>query len=206
MNCRIIKVRGGIKVEEKQKVEELDQEIDEVEKQSKSSDTTDEPTVEEVSKVEESTNEDVIQTLESEKQALEEKVLRLQAEIANMQRINQKERQDAAKYRSQNLATELLDVVDNLERALATETTSEDAVALKKGVEMVVSQLKLAFEREKIQEINPEGEVFNPNFHQAVSVMAGDEETESDTVLNVLQKGYQLHDRVLRPAMVIVSE
>lgn len=205
MNCRIIKVRGGINLEEKQKVEELDQEIDEVEKQAQQSDKKDEST-EEVSIVEESTNEDVIQTLESEKQALEEKVLRLQAEIANMQRINQKERQDAAKYRSQNLATELLDVVDNLERALATETTSEDAVALKKGVEMVVSQLKLAFEREKIQEINPEGEVFDPNFHQAVSVMAGDEETESDTVLNVLQKGYQLHDRVLRPAMVIVSE
>ncbi|WP_446456669.1 nucleotide exchange factor GrpE [Tuanshanicoccus yangjingiae] len=149
---------------------------------------------------------DPIAVLEAEKEALEERVLRLQAEIANMQRINAKERQDAAKFRSQKLASELLDVVDNLERALQTETVSEDAAALKKGVEMVMTQLKSTFEREQIVVIDPIGEAFNPNFHQAVSVMPAAEGQASETVLTVLQKGYQLHERVLRPAMVIVAE
>lgn len=178
-----------------------------------------EPNVEETVNIDEEVNqeevlvaeeavpeEDPIAILEAEKMALEERVLRLQAEIANMQRIHTKERQDAAKYRSQKLASEMLDVLDNLDRALQTPTTSEDANALKKGVEMVVSQVKNAFERENIIVIDPIGETFDPNYHQAVSVMPGEEGQESEIVINVLQKGYQLHERVLRPAMVIVSE
>ncbi|MBS4456536.1 nucleotide exchange factor GrpE [Tuanshanicoccus lijuaniae] len=149
---------------------------------------------------------DPVKALEAEKEVLEERILRLQAEIANMQRINAKERQDAAKFRSQKLASDLLEVVDNLERALQAETTSEDAAALKKGVEMVMSQLKTTFERENIVVIDPIGQSFDPNFHQAVSVMTATDGQASETVLNVLQKGYLLHERVLRPAMVIVAE
>ncbi|MBF6625577.1 nucleotide exchange factor GrpE [Aerococcaceae bacterium zg-BR9] len=149
---------------------------------------------------------DPVKALEAEKEVLEERILRLQAEIANMQRINAKERQDAAKFRSQKLASDLLEVVDNLERALQAETTSEDAAALKKGVEMVMSQLKTTFERENIVVIDPIGQSFDPNFHQAVSVMPATDGQASETVLNVLQKGYLLHERVLRPAMVIVAE
>ena len=149
---------------------------------------------------------DPIVQLTAEKEALADQLLRLQAEMQNMRRIHTRERQDAAKYRSQSLATHLLDVVDNLERALATEVTSEDGQALKKGVEMVYQQFVTAFEKENIQVINPEGQVFDPNFHQAVSVLPAAEGMESDHVLNVLQKGYQLSERVLRPAMVIVSE
>lgn len=149
---------------------------------------------------------DPLQTLTAEKEALEERVLRLQAEIANMQRINAKERQDAAKYRSQKLASEMVDVLDNLERALATPTSSDDAQALKKGVEMVYEQVKVAFEKENILVIDPIDQEFDPNFHQAVSVMPADQGQGSDKVAQVLQKGYQLHDRVLRPAMVIVTQ
>lgn len=149
---------------------------------------------------------DAIQTLTAEKEALEERVLRLQAEIANMQRINAKERQDAAKYRSQKLASEMVDVLDNLERALATPTSSDDAQALKKGVEMVYEQVKVAFEKENILVIDPIDQEFDPNFHQAVSVMPAEQDQGPDKVVQVLQKGYQLHDRVLRPAMVIVTQ
>lgn len=156
--------------------------------------------------VEEVVEHDPIAELEAEKNALEDRTLRLQAEIANMQRINTKERQDAAKYRSQKLATEMLDVIDNLERALQTETSSEDALSLKKGVEMVLQQFLSAFERENITVIDPLGEKFDPNLHQAVSVMSAEEGQESDTVINVLQKGYQLNERIIRPAMVIVAE
>lgn len=144
--------------------------------------------------------------LKAEIEALDEKNLRLQAEISNMRRINQREREDAAKYRSQSLASALLDVIDNLERALETDVESEDGLALKKGVEMVYNQFTQAFDKENIETINPLNEPFDPNFEQAVSVVPAEEGQESNTVVNVLQKGYRIDKRVIRPAMVIVSE
>ena len=150
--------------------------------------------------------EDQVGQLEAEKEALSDQLLRLQAEIQNMRRINQRERQDAAKYRSQSLASYLLDVADNLERALATPAESEDAKAIHKGIEMVYKQFQQAFEKEGISVIDPLNQAFDPNFHQAVSMMPAGEGQEADTVINVLQKGYMLQDRVLRPAMVIVAQ
>ncbi len=158
----------------------------------------------ETSENDEATDElTVLQTQNSE---LEDKVLRLQAEISNIQRRNTLDRQSSAKYRSQKLATELLDVVDNLERALAIDVQSDDAKALKEGVEMVYNRFVSVFEKENIKVINPLNEEFDPNFHQAVSMMAAQEGQTSNTVINVLQKGYLLEDRVIRPAMVIVAE
>ena len=116
------------------------------------------------------------------------------------------EAEDAAKYRSQSLASHLLDVADNLERALATPAESEDAKAIHKGIEMVYKQFQQAFEKEGISVIDPLNQAFDPNFHQAVSMMPAGEGQEADTVINVLQKGYMLQDRVLRPAMVIVAQ
>ena len=150
--------------------------------------------------------EDQVGQLEAEKEALSDQLLRLQAEIQNMRRINQRERQDAAKYRSQSLANHLLDVADNLERALASPAESDDAKAIHKGIEMVYNQFKQAFEKEGISVIDPLNQAFDPNFHQAVSMMPAGEGQEADTVINVLQKGYMLQDRVLRPAMVIVAQ
>ncbi|MBF0935637.1 MAG: nucleotide exchange factor GrpE, partial [Abiotrophia defectiva] len=100
----------------------------------------------------------------------------------------------------------LLDVADNLERALATPAESEDAKAIHKGIEMVYKQFQQAFEKEGISVIDPLNQAFDPNFHQAVSMMPAGEGQEADTVINVLQKGYLLQDRVLRPAMVIVAQ
>ena len=150
--------------------------------------------------------EDQVGQLEAEKEALSDQLLRLQAEIQNMRRINQRERQDAAKYRSQSLANHLLDVADNLERALASPAESDDAKAIHKGIEMVYNQFQQAFEKEGISVIDPLNQAFDPNFHQAVSMMPAGEGQEADTVINVLQKGYMLQDRVLRPAMVIVAQ
>lgn len=198
--------------EENKRNEELEKDVPEVEVDSQTTEdvvettaevkatSTDEETVE--TKVE----ENPLAELEVKNDALEDQVLRLQAEIANMKRTNAKDRQDLAKYRSQKLATSMLEVVDNLERALQSETNSDDAKALKKGVEMVLSQLQNAFESENIKVIDPMGEKFDPNFHQAVSVMEAEEGQDSDVVINVLQKGYLLHERVIRPAMVIVSQ
>lgn len=198
--------------EENKRNEELEKDVPEVEVDSQTTEDVVETTaeVEATSTVEETVEtkveENPLAELEAKNDALEDQVLRLQAEIANMKRTNAKDRQDLAKYRSQKLATSMLEVVDNLERALQSETNSDDAKALKKGVEMVLSQLQNAFESENIKVIDPMGEKFDPNFHQAVSMMEAEEGQDSDVVINVLQKGYLLHERVIRPAMVIVSQ
>lgn len=167
---------------------------------------SEEETVDEtIEQTETDAKKDELAELKAANAALEDRTLRLQAEISNMQRTNARDRQNAAKYRSQSLATNLLEVVDNFERALTTEVTSDDALTLKKGIEMVHGQLLSALEREKVTMIDPLNEPFDPNFHQAVSTMPAEEGQATDVVVNVLQKGYQLDDRVIRPAMVIVS-
>ncbi|MBG9980015.1 nucleotide exchange factor GrpE [Facklamia sp. DSM 111018] len=136
---------------------------------------------------------------------LEDRNLRLQAEIANIQRSNLRERQESAKYRSQFLAKRLVDAMDNLERALQQEVKSEEAQAIHKGVEMVYEQILSAFKEENIEMINPINQPFDPNFHQAVTTQPAEDGQDTDIVINVLQKGYVLNDRIIRPAMVIVS-
>ncbi|MGG5369278.1 nucleotide exchange factor GrpE [Enterococcus sp. AZ196] len=137
---------------------------------------------------------------------MEDKFLRARAEIANMSNRNKNEREQLVRYRSQDLGKKLLTSIDNLERALATEVTDDQGASLKKGVEMVLESLTVALKEEGITEIKAEGESFDPNLHQAVQTVPADNDHKADTIVNVLQKGYQLHDRVLRPAMVIVAQ
>lgn len=167
-------------------------------------DPTDQPEEIETEEVQEETDE--VKVLEAKNSQLEDQILRLQAEMQNIQRRNTRERQEAAKYRSQKLATALLEAIDNLERALATEADSEDAKSLLAGVEMVHGQILQIFADESIEVIDPAGEAFDPNYHQAVSTTPAQDDQESDEVAQVLQKGYQLEDRVIRPAMVVVTE
>lgn len=135
----------------------------------------------------------------------ENRYLRLRADYDNVLRRNKLDRESAEKFRAQSLLTELLPVLDNLERALQVEVTSEDANSLYKGVEMVYRQFLDAASREGLEAIAAEGEMFDPNVHQAV-MQEQDAEKESGIVLRELQKGYKLKDRVLRPAMVSVNE
>ena len=107
----------------------------------------------------------------------------------------------ARKFAVDKFATELLAVKDSLEAALATGDDVSVA-SLKDGVELTLKQLVTAFERNSIKEVNPLGEKFDPNCHQAISVVDGD--GEPNTVATVLQKGYLLNERVLRPALVMV--
>lgn len=162
-----------------------------------------------------STNESSEETLSTEPTELEQlqaqldekenDYLRLRADFDNYRRRVQKDTEAAAKYRSQSLVNDLLPVLDNFERALETSATSDETKTLLKGVDMVFRMFKQALETEGVQEINPEGETFDPNFHQAVMQEASDSH-ESGTVIQTLQKGYQLKDRIIRPAMVKVSE
>lgn len=162
-----------------------------------------EETVSETTAVDSSAEE--LEKLKAELQKKEDDYLRLQAELANVQKRNRKERETEAKYRSQSLAKELIVVIDNLERALEIETTEENA-NLKKGIEMAYDSFIQALKNESIEVVNPLNEAFDPNYHQAVQTVPLEEGQEEGTVVTVHQKGYTLHERVLRPAMVAVAQ
>jgi len=131
--------------------------------------------------------------------------MRAKAETENVRRRAQDDIVKAHKFASEKFATDLLAVKDSLEAALSN--ANQSAEGLHDGVEMTLRQLVAAFEKANLVELNPLGERFDPHKHQAISQMeAPDEATEPNHVINVLQKGYQLHDRIIRPALVVVSK
>ena len=133
--------------------------------------------------------------------SLEEKILRSQAEIENVRKTSQKEILKARIYASESLAKELLSPIDNLQRAL--EHSDQDVP--KSLLELVLKEINQAFSNSNVKEINPIGEKFNPNFHEALSV-SKDQKKDPDQVLEVIQKGYLIEDRVIRPALVVVNK
>ena len=189
----------------KQQTTETEQTIqDQVEQQ--------EEVVTEEAQVDAEQTEEVVDETEAKIAQLEAKVaeeenryLRLRADYDNLARRGRLDREAAEKYRAQSLLTELLPVLDNLDRALQVQVASEEAQSLYKGVEMVYQQLIAATQKEGLEVIAAEGEQFDPNFHQAV-MQEQDADKESGVVVRELQKGYKLKDRVLRPAMVSVNE
>jgi molecular chaperone GrpE len=127
--------------------------------------------------------------------------LRARAEMENVRKRSQTDVANAHKYALENHAAELLPVRDSLEAALAAENSTLET--LRSGVELTLKQLSSLFEKTHIREINPVGEKFDPHRHQAISMLPSDR--EPNTVINVLQKGYLLNDRVIRPALVTVA-
>ena len=144
--------------------------------------------------------------LQKEKDDLEDKYLRSQAEMQNMQNRYNKERAQLIKYESQSLAKDVLPAMDNLERALATKVDDEASKQLKKGVQMTLDSLVKTMKDHGISEIIAEGVKFDPNLHQAVQTVAAENDDQKDHVVRVLQKGYLYKDRTLRPAMVVVAQ
>ena len=147
-------------------------------------------------------NEDRIIELEAELAKAKEDFLRAKAETDNTRRRAQTDITAAHKYAAENFAESLVPVKDSLEAALADSSASLET--LKSGVELTFKQLVAAFERARITELNPLGEKFDPNRHQAISMV--DADTAANHVVTVLQKGYQIPDRVLRPALVTVAK
>lgn len=127
--------------------------------------------------------------------------LRATAEGENIRRRSQDEVSKAHKFAIESFADNLVPVMDSLQAALADNTG--DLKKLREGVELTARQLAAAFERGKIVEVNPVGEKFDPHRHQAISMVPS--EQEPNTVVSVLQRGYMIADRVLRPALVTVS-
>lgn len=133
-----------------------------------------------------------------------QRYLRTQADFDNFRRRSRQEKEDFAKYASAKLIEQLLPIVDNFERALAASKENRDHDALLKGVDMIYRQLEGVLAQEGLKPIEAVGQPFNPEFHQAV-MQVQSEEHEEGVVLEEMQKGYILKDKVLRPSMVKVS-
>jgi molecular chaperone GrpE len=141
--------------------------------------------------------------LETKLAEAQDAFLRAKADAENIRRRAQEDISKAHKFAVESFAEALLPVRDSLEMALKIETPSIES--LKEGVEMTLKQLSSAFERNRLIEVNPQvGEKLDPMKHQAISMVAA--EQEANTVVSVLQKGYMISDRLLRPALVTVSK
>jgi molecular chaperone GrpE len=146
--------------------------------------------------------QELLQKAEQAAQEHREAWLRAKADAENIRRRAQTDIANAHKYALENFAGELLAVRDSLEAALATGNSAVET--LRSGVELTLKQLSGAFEKAAIRQINPMGEKFDPHRHQSISMVEAD--AEPNTVIAVLQKGYSLHERVIRPALVSLAK
>jgi molecular chaperone GrpE len=134
-----------------------------------------------------------------------EQCLRLQAELENLRKRSERDLVQAHKFALEKFAAELLPVRDSLEMGVAAAAEDSASVAhLREGSELTLKMLTSAFEKFNVKEINPLNEKFNPEYHEAMSLQER-ADVEPNTVVTVVQKGYLLNDRLIRPAMVIVS-
>lgn len=166
---------------------------------------------EEQSKAEQGQNDELaaanakIAELEAKIKEMENRYLRLYADFENFRRRTRQEMEAAEKYRAQSLVSDLLPALDNFERALKIETENEQAKSILQGMEMVYRSLLDALKKEGVEAIEAVGKPFDPHLHQAV-MQVEDSNYEPNTVVEEFQKGYKLKDRVIRPAMVKVSQ
>lgn len=165
----------------------------------------DAPTEDSIGETVEKTPEVEIEELKAQLKEEENRRFRVLADLENSRRRANLDKEASQKYRAQGVLTHLIPVLDNFQRGLLVEAESEDAKALLTGMEMVYRSLEEALKSEGLTEIDAAGTEFDPNFHQAV-MTESDENFDSGAVIEVLQKGYTLKDRVLRPAMVKVNE
>ncbi len=133
-----------------------------------------------------------------------DKLLRTQADLENYRRRIQKDLEEARKYQALGLARDLLPGLDNLSRAVEAAANSDKIDDLVTGVKMVLSQLEGILASHAVQPISAVGESFDPNFHEAIQQVSSEDHPPM-TILQEVEKGYQLHDRVVRPSKVIVS-
>jgi len=146
-----------------------------------------------------------ISELQAKLDETENKMLRAQADFDNFRRRARLDQEAAQKYRAQSLVSEILPALDNFERALQIEASNDQTKSLLQGMNMVYNQLVQALQNEGVETIKSVGEQFDPHLHQAV-MQVEDENYDSNTVIEELQKGYRLKDRVIRPAMVKVNQ
>ncbi len=145
------------------------------------------------------------QLKEAEKKAEEnwQLLLRTKAEMENLRKRTEKDLEKAHKYGIEKFVNEMLPVKDSMELGLAAQDATVDS--LREGMELTMNMFSSALEKLGVKEINPENKAFDPELHQAMTMQDSDE-VDANTVLAVMQKGYLLNERLVRPAMVVVSK
>ncbi|MDI3323086.1 nucleotide exchange factor GrpE [Pontibacterium granulatum] len=146
-----------------------------------------------------------LEVAQAEAAALKDQMLRGQAEIQNIRRRAEQDVEKAHKFGVEKFATEMLAIADNLERAIEAAGDDEAVKPMREGVEMTLNMFVSGLAKFNVEQVNPEGEPFNPELHQAMSMVPA-EGVEANTVVAVMQKGYTLNGRLVRPAMVMVAK
>ena len=150
--------------------------------------------------------ENALARLEEDLVSARDAALRAQADAQNVKRRAEQDVEKARKFALEQFARELLPVVDNLERALGATAGHDEAVKpIAEGVELTLKSFQDALRKFNIESVDPQGEPFDPNLHQAMSMIENND-VEPNSVIAVMQKGYTLNGRLLRPAMVMVSK
>jgi len=158
--------------------------------------------------IEKMTKEELLQKIKDLQETSKENYdfyLRSQAEMDNIKKRNKKEKEEWVRYSNETLIKQILPVIDNLEMAISHSHNENSHDALREGVELTLKGLRDTLEKSGLEEVKAQGEPFDPAFHQAVS-HEKDENIKAGMILQELQKGYTLHQRLIRPAMVIVSK
>lgn len=146
-----------------------------------------------------------VQKLRAERDSLYQRLARATADFKNMQKRQEQETEQRVQYANTSLIKSLLPVIDNFERALSVDPARTDPATILKGMQIVHDQLMAALRQQQVQEIAPQrGDPFDPNHHQAL--MQQDADYPTPTVVQLMQKGYTMRDRTLRPAGVAVSK
>ncbi|MBC8439093.1 MAG: nucleotide exchange factor GrpE [Deltaproteobacteria bacterium] len=166
--------------------------------------TTDSPVKKAKTKINSDKKED-IEELKEQLAAEKDRVLRLAAEFENYKKRKQRESDEFKKFANETIFRQLLTIVDNLERAIFSTKENSDEAGLLEGVKLTYKEILKLFETFNVKPVEAENQMFDPNFHQAITQVETDEFPEN-SVTAVLQKGYLLHDRLIRPAMVVVSK
>lgn len=159
----------------------------------------------EVEEVEMVVEEELIAKLEEEVNTWKTDYYKVFADMENVKRRMQNEHSSAMKFMMQSFIEELLPVIDNFERSMQVENPSEEVKNFLKGYEMIYQQLMMVLEKQGIEVIETKDKEFDPNFHQAVMTVQ-DENMKSNMIVEEMQKGYKLKDRVIRASLVKVSE
>jgi len=154
---------------------------------------------------EELESEEESPSLEEEIESLKDQVLRAKAEVQNVRRVAEQEVRKARLYGVESLAKNFLSVGDNLERAIESLNEDSKPEDLEEGLRLILKSYEDALETGGIISIDPKGELFNPEQHEALSVIEN-EDLEPNSIIEVIQRGFMIQDRVLRPAKVIVTK
>lgn len=148
--------------------------------------------------------ENDVQRLSAENAELKDRILRVQAELENFRRRTQKEALDAIKYQSIGIIRDMLPGIDNLKRAIDVTEETGDTQQLLDGIKMVFTQFQDALKSHSCEQIDPDGKPFDANYHEALAQVPSADHAPM-TVLQVIEQGYKIHDRIVRPAKVMVT-